>query len=222
MRSTVNERDLPVDASSEPVDFQTGAGRDALNKEWLEEWLLQLGDDPTRIALSLDPTTTRMSGTTVHGNIPFDMPLITNVAHNLWQGGCEDGMVLPPFIQHVVSLYPWERYVSEPGHALDSFLEVRMYDSPEQSLAQVDEIARLVNERRESGPVLVHCQAGLNRSAVVVTRAIMLDEGASANDVIESLRKLRSPAVLCNHKFEVWLRTHDDDFGERPRPDRQT
>ena len=69
--------------------------------------------DPTAFNIKFDPTIQRMKGTTVHGRIAFDVPFISEIAHNLWQGGCEDGLILPDFIQHVVSLYPWESYQGE-------------------------------------------------------------------------------------------------------------
>jgi protein-tyrosine phosphatase len=52
---------------------------------------------------------------------------------------------------------------------------------------------------------LVHCQAGLNRSGVVVAYALMLN-GMSAAEAIARIRERRSPAVLCNPQFERWLR----------------
>lgn len=66
--------------------------------------------DPTAIDISPDPLELRMCGTTAHGWIPFDVPYMTEIAPNLWQGGCTTGLVLPKTIKHVVSLYPWERY----------------------------------------------------------------------------------------------------------------
>lgn len=159
--------------------------------------------DPTKIDIALDPTTQRMTGIARHGMTPFDVPYISEVAENLWQGGCMTGLVLPKTIEHLVSLYPWESYTVK--HNLDSILIMRMFDSLEQGTEQVDSIARWINERRKDGVVLVHCQAGLNRSSLVVARALML-EGMSAGDAIETLRSKRSPAVLCNPAFEEYLR----------------
>jgi len=52
--------------------------------------------------------------------------------------------------------------------------------------------------------VLVHCGAGLNRSGVIVVRALMyLDVPEHA--AIAMLRKMRSPDVLCNKGFVRWL-----------------
>lgn len=165
--------------------------------------------DPTRIDVVTDPRERRLYGTTAHGWIDFDVPYMTEVAPNLWQGGCARGLVLPADIKHVVSLYPWERYRIDG--IVDSELYVRMFDAEDQDLDQVDRLACWVNECRDSGPVLVHCQAGLNRSSLVVARAIYISEqnavadnedyiGTGA-DIVAYLREKRSPAVLCNPAF---------------------
>lgn len=165
-----------------------------------------MSEDPTRIDISFDPTKRRMVGVARHGNTPFDVPFISNIAYNLWQGGCENGLVLPKNIKHLVSLYPWEAYTVK--HELQSSLAVIMYDSLDQAFDQIDAIARWINVCRESGPVLVHCQAGLNRSSLVAARALMLS-GKTADDAIALLRERRSPACLCNTAFEDWLRNLD-------------
>ena len=163
--------------------------------------------DPTRIDIAVDPTHQRMVGVSAHGLHEFDVPFVSQIADNLWLGGCEDGLVLPEFIEHLVSLYPWERY--EVRHQLRSRTEVRMLDSVDQGFEQVDELAVWVNECRHTGPVLVHCQAGLNRSSLVAARALML-AGATADDAISTIRARRSPVCLCNPSFEHWLREHDE------------
>lgn len=164
--------------------------------------------DPTRIEIAVDPTRQRMVGVTAHGLHEFDVPFVSEVADNLWLGGCEDGLVLPGFIDHLVSLYPWEAY--EIRHPLRSRTEVRMLDSVDQGFDQVDELAAWVNECRTTGPVLVHCQAGLNRSGLVAARALMLT-GSSADEAIALIRARRSAACLCNPSFERWLRDQDGE-----------
>jgi protein-tyrosine phosphatase len=163
--------------------------------------------DPTRIVISTDPLTRRMTGTTAHGWIPFDVPFISEITPGLWQGGCEDGLVLPGHIKHVVSLFPRGRYDVEHDVASETY--VRMADSTEQAMEQVPLLAAWVNQCRKDGPVLVSCQAGLNRSSLVVASALMLD-GMTAGAAIELIREKRSPACLCNPAFEEWLRGHDD------------
>lgn len=166
-----------------------------------------MNQDPTAIPIQFDPQQQRMVGTAVHGNTPFDVPFISQIAPNLWQGGCQDGLILPEFIDFVISLYPWEKYTIT--HKAER-LEVFMYDSEEQGFEQVEELARKVNDLRQIGTVLVHCQAGLNRSSLIAARALMLD-GMTADDAINTLREKRSPACLCNKSFEQYLRSLDKE-----------
>lgn len=161
-----------------------------------------MSKDPTAIDINFDPQRQRMVGVATHGMTPFDVPYISELAPNLWQGGCRDGLVLPEFIDYVVSLYPWEKYTI--NHKAER-TEVTMYDSLDQDTDQVDRLALMVNNLRKKGVVLVHCQAGLNRSSLIATRALML-EGMSADEAIKLVREKRSPACLCNPAFEQYLR----------------
>jgi protein-tyrosine phosphatase len=159
--------------------------------------------DPTAIEMRTDPTRQRISGRAIHGNTPFDVPYMSEIAPNLWTGGCTSGLVLPPTIAHLVSLYPWERYVN--GHQMISQTYVRLFDSADGTdWPTVEALASWVNVCRSSGPVLVHCQAGLNRSGLVAGLALVLD-GMAPAAAIGLLRAKRSRAVLCNPTFERWL-----------------
>jgi len=158
--------------------------------------------DPTVIAVKLDPLTERMSGVARHGMTPFDVPFISQIDGNLYQGGCATGLTLPGFIEHVISLYPWEQYEAE--HQVKSVLSVVMYDAEDQGFGQVFKIAEWVNACVEDGPTLVHCQAGLNRSSLVAAASLIL-KGASGKEAIALIREQRSPACLCNPAFERYL-----------------
>lgn len=161
-------------------------------------------EDPTAFDIRFDPTTQRMRGYARHGNTPFDVPFISEIVPGFYQGGCETGLVLPTFIEHVVSLYQWERYTV--NHDLKTFHEVEMYDSHDGPIHDnIVELATLVNECRADGPTLVHCQAGLNRSGLVAGAALVLS-GMTGDEAIAQLRASRSPAVLCNTTFANWLR----------------
>lgn len=173
---------------------------------------MSMGVDPTAIDIATDPTTRRMKGVAFHGNTPFDVPFISEVGDNLWQGGCETGLLLPGNIRHVVSLYPWERYrIKKNRNIILSELYVEMFDSEDQGVEQVEAIARWVNECRQSGPVLVHCQAGLNRSSLVAARALFLSGSGGCmldgDEIVAHLRAARSPAALCNPAFEAEVRS---------------
>lgn len=173
--------------------------------------------DPTRIDLKeLDliqdpanahnPLVQRIWGQTRHGGFRIDCPFITEVGPNFWQGGCDGSLVLPTFIKHIVSLYPWERYSIR--HEMDTELYVRQYDAVDDDPHDVLKLAHWVQARRATGPVLVHCQAGLNRSGRLAAVVLMLD-GLTADEAIATLREKRSPAVLCNPAFDKWLRGLD-------------
>lgn len=171
--------------------------------------------DPTAFPIAFDPREERMRGTTRLGNKYFDVPFISHVMDNLWQGGCERGLTLPEEIKHVISLYKWERYTV--NHDLLSFTEVTAYDSDEggtlggMSIREVLELAGKVNKCRKEAPTLVHCQAGLNRSSLIAATALVLNGDVSSGaEAVALLRKQRSPAVLSNQAFESWLIRHFD------------
>lgn len=164
-------------------------------------------EDPTAVPLRVDPLRQRMTGWTYHGNHEIDVPYMTEMADNLWQGGCAPSLELPRFIEHVINLYPGVHYRTR--HHLESDLRVRMYDSTEQELSGVVALAHWVNYCRTQGPTLVHCQAGLNRSSLIIGTALMLGDGMSAAEVIAHIREKRSPACLCNPSFEQFLHSID-------------
>lgn len=141
----------------------------------------------------------------------FSCPLISEVLPNLWVGGCKDGVKLPDDFDLVVSLYKWEKYELGPD---TERVEIEMYDAgnlPDPK--QLNDIADLVNLMREyDNKVLVHCQAGLNRSNLVTALAL-IKSGYSPEDAIALLRAKRSPMVLCNEAFESWL-LHQGDTDE--------
>jgi protein-tyrosine phosphatase len=160
--------------------------------------------DPTAIAIELDPTKERMRGVAVHGNVSFDVPFISRIDDRLWVGGCQDGLVLPSNIEHLISVYPWEKYTV--NHELRSSLRVRMFDGDCVNEELVRMVANAINTCRQDGTTLVHCQAGLNRSALVTAVALMTGEDRlDAEAAVALLREKRSPAVLCNKTFERWI-----------------
>jgi hypothetical protein len=156
--------------------------------------------------LKADFTSHHIEGIAREGNKPFSVPLITQVDESLWQGGCIHGVSLGGKFKHVISLYPWEQYIA--GGELDSVMMVRLFDSCDMPpTRKLYAIARWINVCRKEGLTLVHCQAGLNRSALVTALALKLS-GMKMKDAIALLRAQRSPAVLCNQAFENWLLKH--------------
>lgn len=163
--------------------------------------------DHTAIKIRFDPERRRMTGVAAHGDTPFNVPYISQIADKLWTGGCTKGLVLPSYIEHLVSLYPWESYTLK--HELRSCLVVRQYDSLDAiDTNQLNMLAEWVNVCRMTGNVLVHCQAGLNRSGLVAAIALM-KSGMTSLGAIKLLRDRRSPAVLCNPVFAECVENWD-------------
>jgi hypothetical protein len=165
-------------------------------------------EDWTAIDIKADPRKEILRGVTMHGGIQFAVPFVSEIKGNLWTGGCADGLVLPPFFQHVVSLYPWESY-SIKHHGLKTKLEVYMYDAIDQDLSTLDSIVAWARHCIADGPTLIHCQAGLNRSALVAGKVLVAD-GMTGEDAVALIRDKRSPACLCNPAFEAALLDNDE------------
>lgn len=151
----------------------------------------------------MDFTQYKSEGIAREGNVRFSCPLISEITANFWQGGCIDGVHLGGKFEHVISLYPWERF--NPECELKTFVVVQLEDGPiVPNVHQLYAIANLVDACQKLGPTLVHCQAGLNRSGLVAGLALVLN-GMQPVSAIALLREKRSPAVLCNRTFEDWL-----------------
>lgn len=125
------------------------------------------------------------------------VPAYTEVMPRLWMGVQPDGplpvdAVLDVFGRHDIDMAPAE------------LRRVHLSDGDEVPDG-VDDLALWALERWKDGrTVLVHCAAGLNRSGLVVARALMLD-GWPAAVAIAHLRSERHPLVLCNDAFADWL-----------------
>lgn len=148
-----------------------------------------------------DLETHRIEGIAHMGNTPFSVPLFSQINETLWQGGCPVGEA-PEEFDFIINLYPWEPYRVHDHQV--SHIHT-MYDS--QTLADtrlIEYLSDLVNDCRKQGRTLVHCQAGLNRSAFITALALIKD-GNAPEATIALLRTKRSPAVLCNSTFEKFL-----------------
>jgi protein-tyrosine phosphatase len=143
----------------------------------------------------------RIEGFARMGNTPFSVPLFSEVNNMLWQGGCPVGEA-PQEFAYIINLYPWGVYKTNPHQ--ESHIHT-MYDSNTVADTRLIEyLADTVNHCRKRGRTLVHCQAGLNRSAFITALAL-IREGMKADEAVALLRQKRSPAVLCNQAFEKFL-----------------
>lgn len=148
----------------------------------------------------------------------FDVPFISHIEGNLYQGGCKDGLVLPESIDHVFALYAKKPYIiqNRPGKPPVQVTEVLMNDVDVMPpFSTVLSLARDVHEACGKGRTLVHCEAGLNRSGLIAGATLVLS-GYSPEQAIWLLRHKRSPAVLTNpsfHKFLIGFRPNSPVVG---------
>lgn len=142
-----------------------------------------------------------------------DLELISHIEDNLYVGGCigSDANV-EDFFSHIFSLYKWEKY--EYDKSATQHHEVTMYDSAKDpvDVANVEGMSdEIVYALSQGGNVLVHCQAGINRSNLVAVRVLMKWKGLTASEAANLLRDKRHHAVLSNRTFFKWLLAHDKE-----------
>lgn len=149
---------------------------------------------------SLDPETA------LHPAHARPTTIITRLNDNLYFGGVLNGIPLPVKIKHLISAYPAAMYAL--GHPMRSMLFVPFPDTEDLSHIPAPGVlvgaAQWINACRYDAPTLVHCEGGLNRSALLVGLALVLN-GEDLSVTLHRLRERRSPDVLCNVAFEQWL-----------------
>lgn len=172
--------------------------------------------DAAELRDHLDGFTADLEAERITGFLPggreLDVPLASEVAENLWVGGWPDPIVRQKFanggqpLKHfagVVDVYG-EPYPLPAGPV---YVRKPMQDwAGEPDWHIVGALASIVAKLRDLGPVLVHCQAGLNRSSLVASVALVhggaIAEGVGIVDAIATIRERRSPLCLCNDAFE--------------------
>ena len=138
--------------------------------------------------------------------------LWSEILPNLWQGGTADNdtgrQKQKPDINitkfdTVITLYAW-------ANPVDWFVkEIRygVYDSnvAHMNLEEIFDIVKTTHSEWKRGKkVLVRCQAGWNRSGLVMA-LVLIREGYSAEEAIAMLRERRSEYALCNNDFVKFL-----------------
>ena len=132
----------------------------------------------------------------------------------LWQGGTEDDDVIggPTPSGHYSRSHPFDLVVTLFADAQPVPWEVEelRFGFPDSSLTpraieRAIALSAHAHSRWQSGArVLVRCQAGVNRSGLVMALTLMR-HGLSAVDAIGRIREGRGPAALSNRHFVRWL-----------------
>lgn len=158
-----------------------------------------------------------------HNDLPNQ--LWTETLPNLWQGGTldvygrEDWFDQANIIGKEITKKDFDCvytfYASaDPADWFVKELRFGFYDSsltdfdPEENLL---DIVKMAHKDWKSGKkVLIRCQAGLNRSGIVMA-LVLIRDGYEPADAIKLMRDKRSSWVLCNKNFEDYLLNLTDE-----------
>jgi protein-tyrosine phosphatase len=143
------------------------------------------------------------------------------IAPNLFQGGTDDLDVIHlaqtnnrprtdlPF-DAIVTMYAWAR-------PADWNIQEFRYGVPDASITDIDldrlrQAVEFGYDRWKQGDrVLVRCQAGLNRSGLVLA-LILIRDGLEPAEAINRIRESRGPDALFNENFHAWLLKEGEKF----------
>jgi len=109
-----------------------------------------------------------------------------------------------------VTMYAWAR-------PADWKIQEFRYGVPDASITDIDldRLRQAVDfgyDRWKSGDrVLVRCQAGLNRSGLVLA-LILIKDGLKPQEAINRIRDHRGPDALFNDSFHAWLISEGESF----------
>ena len=154
-------------------------------------------------------------------DIGFDFPLWSEILPGLWLGGTDDNdtietgvdtykprMITKNDFDTVITLYSW----AQPVDWLVEEVRYGFYDSEISHIdfAAVERAADFAYQAWKSGTrVLIRCQAGINRSGLVMAHVLMKDK-YKAREAIDLMREKRSKAVLLNRHFVDYLVMSDE------------
>lgn len=149
-----------------------------------------------------------------------DEELWSEILPGLWQGGTADHDVMEAFVKRggkpAITLANFDTVVTLYASArpVDWFVREFRYgfwDShDEDDLAAIDrsdlfDLVRTAHADWKRGKrVLIRCQAGWNRSGLVMA-LVLIRDGMDASDAIRLIRGRRSEYALCNRTFAAWL-----------------
>ena len=143
------------------------------------------------------------------------------IVPNLFQGGTDDLDVIHlaqtntrprvdlPF-DAIVTMYAWAR-------PADWNIQEFRYGVPDASISDIDlnrlrQAVEFGYDRWKAGDrVLVRCQAGLNRSGLVLA-LILIKDGLAPQEAINRIRENRGSDALFNADFHNWLLQEGESF----------
>ncbi len=135
----------------------------------------------------------------------------SEIEPGLWIGACPGGES-PLFAQAILNLFGLTAYDVRCA----AYREERLLDLDVPDEAVLESLVDWVHEQREQGrTVLVHCQEGRNRSALVVALYLKHHRDMRAADAIQLIREKRGSSALYNGAFVRYLHSLDPPLRAR-------
>lgn len=162
------------------------------------------------------------SGEAPKHEVAFDFPLRSEILPNLWLGGTDDldtisdaqneydeRFITKKDFDLVVTLYAWAQpvdwFVREIRYG---FFDAGVDEFRDSFTVMFNLAADAHRAWKQGDRVLIRCQAGINRSGLIMA-LVLMKEGYSSADAISLMRSKRSEYVLINKDFENLLHTID-------------
>lgn len=152
--------------------------------------------------------------------IPFDTDPWNEIIPGLYQGGHFHNCLNPPHLRKTVVMDQFDKVYSlyrAIGHGPSSGAQCELIiedanSLTEQQLESVNNMADSVASYvHQDYSVLVRCEAGYNRSGLVVGLA-MLHLGYEFDETLRLIRENRSPYALSNEYFVSLLKSKSDSI----------
>jgi protein-tyrosine phosphatase len=149
----------------------------------------------------------------------FPQALWSEILPGLWQGGTDSRDVVgriganqTPTKAHFDSVYTLYGHANGADWGVKE-LRFPFYDGDMSDFDPETDLWLLVVEAhadwKAGKRVLIRCQAGLNRSGLVLALTLIRD-GFTPREAIDLMREQRGPDAMCNPIFESWLLNHAD------------
>lgn len=146
-------------------------------------------------------------------NTQFPEALFSEILPGLWQGGTDDLDVAGGPAHYRIRKEQFQSVFTLYGNANGVNWGVKeqrlgFYDGDLTDIDPIEDLGPMVRaaykDWKSGKQVLIRCQAGLNRSGLVMALVLLLD-GHTPEQAIRLIRRQRGPAALCNYTFETFI-----------------
>lgn len=128
------------------------------------------------------------------------------IAPGLCIGGLHSASIDTPGFDVIVNVSHHNVRPADLSHGC-IYIEWPIFDGDVPNAEKLSALVDLLHElySMTGARILIHCQAGLNRSSLV-TGLLLRRLGHTGDDAVKLIRRARDEACLCNEDFERYVR----------------